>query len=268
MGASAVADQGPECPAPPPPARLPTPEVRKQWPMRRLVQDVGCGQFIASAVRSGVDPRLLPVLTFALAAAISFCTGTSWGTMSLLFPLALPAAWAAAQDRALFLLVTSAVLAGSVFGDHATAISDTTVLSAMACRCDVQRHVVTQLPYAATVGGIALVFGYLLSSYAYPAWVGLIVCLVATALVGVLLGADVSGDRPSPIARWVSRCRGCGRKQTVQPLTTLSDAADAAEAADAAAAAEDSAAAAADTSAAGGGGAACARADVPSSMPP
>ena len=122
------------------------------WGIGAAVKDVSCDLFFASVFSSdSLDYRWLPTLTFLIASLMSFCTGSSWGTMSIMFPLVLPAAWiSSGGDREIFVLVVSAILAGSVFGDHATAISDTTILSSMATKCDLRHHVVTQLPYASS----------------------------------------------------------------------------------------------------------------------
>ena len=107
--------------------------------------------------------RLLPVLVFFLSAAISFATGTSWGTMAILLPLVIPlgaeltSAGQLASDGhyTILLGVVSSVLAGSIFGDHCSPISDTTVMSSMASACDHLDHVRTQLPYALLAAAIA-----------------------------------------------------------------------------------------------------------------
>ena len=102
-----------------------------------------------------------------LAAAVSFATGTSWGTMAILVPLVYPlghqlpvdAGLAAGTAINIHLAAVSAVLAGAVFGDHCSPISDTTILSSMASGCDHVDHVRTQLPYALFAAAVALVVG-------------------------------------------------------------------------------------------------------------
>ena len=152
---------------------------------------------MVEALSDRLDPRLLPAIVFMLAAATSFATGTSWGTMGILIPLAVPTAhgvalaagYDAVHDHAMVLGAISAVLAGAIFGDHCSPISDTTVLSSMASGCDHVDHVRTQLPYALAVGIVAVVTGYL------PAGFGVhpVICLaVGTATLFALL-------------RWVGR---------------------------------------------------------------
>ena len=126
--------------------------------------------------RLDVETLLLQLL-FLLAVGISFSTGTSWGTMSILTPIVIPLVYGtfagatgegAALDRILFSSI-AAILAGAVFGDHCSPISDTTIMSSMASGADHVDHVRTQLPYALTVGAVSIVFGYLLLAVGVPA---------------------------------------------------------------------------------------------------
>ena len=113
--------------------------------------------------------RWMPTLIFVLSAGISFSTGTSWGTMAIVMPVAIPLVFGAMaghtdgawQDHPIVLGTIGSVLAGSIFGDHCSPISDTTVLSSQSCGCEHSAHVWTQLPYALTVGGVSIVFGTL-----------------------------------------------------------------------------------------------------------
>ena len=112
------------------------------------------GPFLASLVEGVLNPSYLAGLIFIIAALISFSTGTSWGTFSIMIPIALP--MAAVLD-ANIPLVIAAVISGGVFGDHCSPISDTTIISAMAADCETIEHVRTQLPYALLSGSISLV---------------------------------------------------------------------------------------------------------------
>ena len=111
-----------------------------------------------------VNPTWIPVIAFVLSALVSFSTGSSWGTMAILYPLILPAAWSVSQQNglpandALMIIwhTTAVILSGSVLGDHCSPISDTTILSSLASRCHHIDHVKTQLPYALTVGGVSV----------------------------------------------------------------------------------------------------------------
>ena len=116
--------------------------------------DLKTGEFVAQAVGDFIPLWLIPALIFTLAGFISFTTGTSWGTFGILIPIAIPLALALGISPS---LVLGAVLGGAVFGDHASPISDTTVISSLAAGCDLLDHVKTQLPYALTAGGISIV---------------------------------------------------------------------------------------------------------------
>jgi len=124
-------------------------------------------------------PQWLPVLTFLLGAVVAFSTGSSWGTMAILYPLMLPAAWRLCQEAgmdyeqslSIFHNVVSCVLAGAVLGDHCSPISDTTILSSLASGANHIQHVRTQLPYALTVGGVAILFGTIPAAFGISALV-------------------------------------------------------------------------------------------------
>lgn len=124
--------------------------------------DLKTAEFVAQAVGDFIPLWLIPALIFVLAGFISFTTGTSWGTFGILIPIAIPLALALGISPS---LVLGAVLGGAVFGDHASPISDTTVISSLAAGCDLLDHVKTQLPYALTAGGISIllyiIFGLL-----------------------------------------------------------------------------------------------------------
>ena len=186
------------------------------WAIGAAVKDVSCDLFFASVFSSdSLDYRSLPTLTFLIASLMSFCTGTSWGTMSIMFPLVLPAAWISSSgDKEIFVLVVSAILAGSVFGDHATAISDTTILSSMATKCDLRHHVVTQLPYALLVAIVSILIGYLPASFLFPGWLGLLLGMVVMFLVPFVLTEKVEHPdrRLDPTMRLVELIRGKASK--------------------------------------------------------
>jgi Na+/H+ antiporter NhaC len=146
------------------------------WSIAEVCTDLNTSGFMVEAFSDLLDPRLLPALVFALAAVTAFATGTSWGTMGILIPLAVPTAFGVAQaagfdDAAahrILLGSISAVLAGAIFGDHCSPISDTTVMSSMASGCDHVDHVRTQLPYALVVAVVAIVTGYLPAAFGLP----------------------------------------------------------------------------------------------------
>ncbi len=156
------------------------------WAMGSVCKDVGTARWLVGAIGDWLPVGLLPAAVFLVAAVVSFSTGTSWGTMGILFPLVVPLALELGPgDMHLLLGAVSSVLAGSVWGDHCSPISDTTILSSMACSCDHVDHVRTQMPYALLVGGVSLVFGDLATGLElYPAWLGLF--LASGVLVGLI----------------------------------------------------------------------------------
>ncbi len=134
------------------------------WSLAASTQELHTANFITAIFSDNFSPALLPAVTFALAALIAFATGTSWGTMAILYPLILPTTWTMCQENGLayqesmdiFYPVVAVVLAGAVFGDHCSPISDTTILSSLASNCNHIEHVRTQLPYAIVVASISL----------------------------------------------------------------------------------------------------------------
>lgn len=118
------------------------------------------GLYLASFASENLNVIFLAGAIFLLSSIISFSTGTSWGTFSIMIPIAVP--MAVAMD-ANITLVIGAVISGGIFGDHCSPISDTTIISSMAAECEVIEHVRTQLPYALISGCIALILFILLS---------------------------------------------------------------------------------------------------------
>ena len=120
------------------------------------------GQYLASLASENLSLFLLSGVIFLLSSIISFSTGTSWGTFSIMIPIAVPMAVGMDADVA---LAVGAVISGGVFGDHCSPISDTTIISSLASDCEVVEHVKTQLPYAFISGAVALVlfivFGFM-----------------------------------------------------------------------------------------------------------
>jgi len=132
------------------------------WSLGQVCTSLGTADWLKQAVAAWMPPGLLPAAVFVVAALVSFSTGTSWGTIAILTPLAIPLLLEAAPHPGTLLpLCVSAILGGSVFGDHCSPISDTTVMSSMASGSDHVDHVRTQLPYALLAAGIACLVGYL-----------------------------------------------------------------------------------------------------------
>ncbi len=169
------------------------------WALSAAMQALQLGE-VAKGLLQGAqfDAQWLPLLIFVAACATSFATGTSWGTMGILCPAAVTIAaglladMPAEQAFPLFYASVGAVLAGAVFGDHCSPISDTTVLSSLASGCSLESHVWTQMPYALTVAAVSILCGDILGRcVGVPWWGGL---LVGTALLVLIL--LVVGRRP------------------------------------------------------------------------
>jgi len=163
------------------------------WSLGQVCKDLHTAEFVIGAIGDWLTPGLLPAIVFVVAAVVSFATGTSWGTMAILFPLVIPMAHALAPgEEHIMLGAISSILAGSVWGDHCSPISDTTIMSSMASSCDHVDHVRTQLPYALAVGLVGLVFGELATGLGlYPGWVGLVLGVFALALLLRFVGRPV-----------------------------------------------------------------------------
>jgi len=152
------------------------------WSLKGACKDLQTGAFLAGVLGDAIPPLLFPGMVFVVAAMVSFATGTSYGTMAILIPTAVPVALQLDGGYGLVTMISiGAVLDGAIFGDHCSPISDTTIMSSIASCCDHVHHVRTQLPYCLVVAGIALCAGYL------PAAMG------AAPWIGVAAGAGISG---------------------------------------------------------------------------
>ena len=167
------------------------------WAIALVTKDMHTAEFVSQLlVQWSLSPALVPVITFALAALIGFSTGTSWGTMAILYPLILPASWLLCQEQGytmeqtlpIFYNVVASVLAGAVMGDHCSPISDTTIMSSLSSQCDHLQHVATQMPYALTVGGVALLVGVLPTALGLPSWIAFLLSLALLYLIVRFLG--------------------------------------------------------------------------------
>lgn len=126
------------------------------WSIGTVTEDLGTAEFVVGATKSWMTPALLPFLIFIIAMFVSFATGTSWGTMSILTPIAIPLAYAIGGVELVHIAIGS-IFAGSIFGDHISPISDTTVMASIFSESDHIAHVNTQIPYALVPAGISSV---------------------------------------------------------------------------------------------------------------
>ncbi len=163
------------------------------WSLGAVCRDLDTASFLIGTVGDWIAASWIPAAVFIMAALVSFATGTSWGTMAILFPLVVPLAHQIAPGQETILLGTvSSILAGSVWGDHCSPISDTTILSSMATSCDHMDHVRTQLPYALFIGIISLVCAEVpVAAGWYGPWAGLLIGAVVMIGVFELISSSV-----------------------------------------------------------------------------
>ena len=152
------------------------------WTLGTVSEQLGTGAYVAELAREGISGGVLPAVVFLLTATISFATGSSWGTIIIIMPLAIPAALA---TDAVMPVIIGAVLSGGLFGDHSSPISETTILSSTGAGVTPLQHFSTQLPYALTNGLIAFL-GFLFAGYFAFSWMVLLLVGVQIATVVVL----------------------------------------------------------------------------------
>ncbi len=146
------------------------------WMLNGVIKELGTANYLVALLGERLPAAWLPALVFLLAAVVSFSTGTSWGTMAIVMPLAIPLAVKLTAFHAglpvspVLAATVGAVLAGAVFGDHCSPISDTTIVSSFSSDCDVMAHVRTQTPYALTAALLAILLGYLPAGYGISPW--------------------------------------------------------------------------------------------------
>ncbi|MGI9279302.1 MAG: Na+/H+ antiporter NhaC family protein [Endozoicomonas sp.] len=167
------------------------------WVLVDIIGSLETGKFLADLVSSSqIDPGYLPLILFVVSGAMAFSTGTSWGTFGIMLPIA--GDMAAAADIAMILPMLAAVLAGAVFGDHCSPISDTTILSSTGASCHHIDHVTTQLPYALGIAGVAML-GYLVMGLTDSSLMGFLASGAGFVLL-VLLFRKMSGNSQSKSA--------------------------------------------------------------------
>ena len=164
------------------------------WSLSSVIKELGTAKYLIQLLSGSLTPFILPSLIFVLGSIISFATGTSYGTMGILMPLAIPLAYSINPDMSYVIVSTSAVLTGAIFGDHCSPISDTTILSSMGAGCNHIEHVRTQMPYAIFVAVITIVFGYIPAGFGLPVYIVLPVAFVAMFIGIQILGKSVEVD--------------------------------------------------------------------------
>jgi len=162
------------------------------WAMSSVCGDLGTREYMAS-MAPFIPAPLLPAGLFFLACSVSFATGSSWSTMGILLPIviglaATVGAGSVLGAQGMVIVTIGAVLDGSIFGDHCSPISDTTILSSTAVGSDHMDHVKTQVPYALTVMSVAFLAGYLPAGSGFPVLFSLAIGAAALVSIVVLVG--------------------------------------------------------------------------------
>lgn len=130
------------------------------WSIGSVTQDVGTADFLVGAVSGKIPVSILPVIVFIISGLISIATGTAWGTMAIVTPLAIPLVESYIQtgaDPVMSIITISTVLSGAILGDHVSPISDTTIMASMGAGSDHMDHVKTQMPYGMLVAGVSII---------------------------------------------------------------------------------------------------------------
>ncbi len=162
------------------------------WSLGGVIGDIGTADYLVGVLSGTIPQFIVPALIFVLGALISFATGTAYGTMSILMPLAIPLGWAVSTGDMNFTIVcTSGVLTGAIFGDHCSPISDTTILSSMGTSCNHIDHVQTQIYYAVFVAIVAIFVGYIPAGLGVPWYISLPVGVVVMYVGLKILGEKV-----------------------------------------------------------------------------
>lgn len=166
------------------------------WSIKVVCDDLHTSMYLVNNLSGTIPYHLLPALIFLISCFISFATGTSWGTMGIMIPLIIPLSYEISKVNLLspdasytFMLGSvSSILAGAVFGDHCSPISDTTILSSMASSSDHIDHVRTQIPYALLAAGMGILIGDIPTTYGFSPFVSLVIGMVLLYLIVRFLG--------------------------------------------------------------------------------
>lgn len=161
------------------------------WSLSSVIKELGTASYLVGVLSDAIPAFLLPAIIFILGSIIAFATGTAYGTMGILMPLAIPLAFAINPEWNFVIVSTSAVLTGAIFGDHCSPISDTTILSSTGAGCDHIEHVRTQIWYAIFVGIVTVLFGYIPAGLGLSIFIVLPLSLVALFILTIIFGKKV-----------------------------------------------------------------------------
>jgi Na+/H+ antiporter NhaC len=161
------------------------------WSLGGVIKELGTADYLVGILKNAIPKFILPTLIFVLSAIISFATGTSYGTMSILMPLTIPLAWAVHANMDFAIVCTSGVLTGAIFGDHCSPISDTTILSSMGTSCNHIAHVQTQIYYTIYVALITIFICYIPAGFGISWYITIPVAIIVMYIGLRLLGEKI-----------------------------------------------------------------------------
>jgi len=156
------------------------------WSLGGVTGDMKLADYIVSVIGGRIPFGIVPLLIFLTGMFISFSTGTAWGTMTILTPVAIPLTYQLTGDPYTAVIMAGVVFSGAIFGDHCSPISDTTVLASIFSGADHMAHVATQVPYAVTTAAVAGLMYVLFGFFGLPPLAAIPAGLVL--LLGLLLG--------------------------------------------------------------------------------
>lgn len=166
--------------------------------LKSVIDEMGTASFIVELTRPILNGAWIPLVVFLIACILSFATGTSWGTMAILMPIAIPLAAAASKANGVLtpsiVATIGSVLGGAIYGDHCSPISDTTILASTAAGSDHIAHVTTQLPYASTVALAGGIFGYIPFAIGIPVIFSIILGSVGIIIFLYLFAKKLDDD--------------------------------------------------------------------------
>lgn len=153
------------------------------WTLSSINSELGTAEVMVKVLGDNMPVFLIPTVMFIVPAIVAFSTGTSWGTNAIVMPIAIELAYLTG-GTSIIVPTIGAVLTGAVMGDHLSPVSDTTIMSSMASGCNHISHVKTQIPYALTVAGAAIIFGFIPAGLGLSPWISL--ALATAALFAVV----------------------------------------------------------------------------------
>jgi len=171
------------------------------WSLAQITQELQTSSYLVGILGTVIPPALFPASVFIIAALIALGTGSAWGTMAILMPLVIPLCWsiigAYITQLSILYATIASVIAGAVWGDHCSPISDTTIIASVACKCSHIEHVRTQMPYAVLVAMVALLCCLIPVGFGVPQWLCLILGTVVLLIILMFFGTRLSENSHS-----------------------------------------------------------------------